>query len=202
MDPLTNFSTRVPAPKRRLTADETFQWDLAHFLEGRTEACLSRPSWNHAIHYIGHFLVRIGRHDESKPDPRRRRRTVTPRVKINSGGWIRVRNLLEYDRDRELSHSGPHIISATAFLQTFLTDNKGRIVVVFHTSLTLLEITQMITASFLISTSVCLEGILASRSTLKRLQESSQRMISLGYLRWFFIEQMRLAREELSKTVA
>ena len=53
--PLTNFSSRVPAPKRRLTADENFQWELAHFLEGRTEACLSRPSWNDAIHYIGHF---------------------------------------------------------------------------------------------------------------------------------------------------
>ena len=91
----------------------------------------SSPPWNDAVHYIGHFLVRIGRHDESKPDPRSRRRPVAARVKINSGGWIRVRDLLEYDRDRELNHSGPHIISATAFLQTFLTDNKGRIVVSF-----------------------------------------------------------------------
>ena len=40
----------------------------------------SSPSWNDDVHYIGHFLVRIGRHDESKPDPLSRRRAVSARV--------------------------------------------------------------------------------------------------------------------------
>ena len=96
--PLTNFASKVPQPKRRLTADENFMWELAHFLEGHTAAWLSRPAWNDPPYEIGHFLTRIGRHDESNPDPRGRRKAVAKRVKIDSAGWIRVRDLLERDR--------------------------------------------------------------------------------------------------------
>ena len=129
--PQTNVSASVLQPRRRLNADETFMWELAHFLEGHTPAWLARPTWNDPPYEIGHFLTRIGRHDESKPDPKSRRKPVSPRVNVDSAGWISVRELLKHDRDRELNPRGPHIISATAFLQAFLTDKKGRVLLSF-----------------------------------------------------------------------
>ena len=82
-------------------------WELAHFLEGWTVAWLSRPFWNDPPYEIGYFLTRIGRRDERKPDPRIRHCAVSTRVRMDSGGWIRVRDLLDYDRDRGAESSWP-----------------------------------------------------------------------------------------------
>ena len=75
-----NLVSSVPALNRRSTLVKNFQWELAQFLEGQTEACSPSPSWNDAVHFIGHLLVRIGLHGESKPGLPSRRRAVSARV--------------------------------------------------------------------------------------------------------------------------
>ena len=80
---------------------------------------------------VGHVLTRIGRRDESKPDPRRCRRADSARVRLGSGGWIRVRDLLDYDRDREAESSWPSYHIGYCFLADLSHDNKGRVVLSF-----------------------------------------------------------------------
>ena len=92
---------------------------------------------------MGYFQARIGRRDESKPDPHMRYCAVSARGRMNSGGWNRVRDLFDHDRDREAESSWASYHLGYCCPADFSHDNQGRIVLSFLIIKTWLDSTSM-----------------------------------------------------------